>query len=267
MTKINFISFGQSGYYNYISNDLLKRLSKVYPGSVIKCYTEKDLPKWIINYALSHHSKRGFGQFRWKPFIIYRHLKSMNDNDVLLYIDGRSHLKKKQNITWLDEFLDSNQDFALSNEFYEYMFTSENVLNYFKVKKHSEIINSPQYLATFILLRKTPTSIEVIKKWNELARDNKELFEDNIGRSSYKEFIYNKGDQPVLSLLLKTNPLVKISLIPRDTFGNSDTLVLHYKVHAYNKHPYLYFHLKRFLPNSIFNFIFHSYLLFTKKNG
>lgn len=261
-SRTNFISFGQTGYYNYISSDLLNRLSLAYPKSITTCYSENDLPQYLVDYAKSPENSGGFGNFRWKPYIIHKHLKTMRMGDILLYIDGRSHLKSIKKIGWLDIFVTSNYDFALSNEFKEYMFTSENVLEHFKVNGNPDITDTPQYLATYILMRKTSSVVKIINKWNYLATFNKELFEDNIDIDLNNEkFVYNKSDQAVLSVILKTVLNVNILDVPRESFFKSDTILLHYKTH-HNQHPYLYFHLKRLLPDYIFNLIYKIYMYF-----
>jgi hypothetical protein len=104
--KLFIVSFGQSFYYYRLANSIVNRITSVYDGSVGIAYNENSLTDEMIQYALNF--PRGFGYWRWKPFVILKTMKSMKSNDVLLYVDGRANFKSNS-IRFLNDFMNSEQ--------------------------------------------------------------------------------------------------------------------------------------------------------------
>ena len=176
---LHIISFGQSGYYEDISKELLERIKKAYPLSITEVYNQSKLSPELIKYAGVY--KRGYGYWRWKPYIILSHLQKMNDDDVLLYIDGRSHFNSNK-IEWLDKFvLEQRYDMcAWQMHHIENHYTIQEVLNYFGLEQNSNESKSGQIAAGIVALRKRECVVKLIEDWNQILGEKPELFRDDF---------------------------------------------------------------------------------------
>lgn len=199
---IHFISFGQSGYYYGIALDLLNRLKKAYPNSRTRIYSEKDLPKDYIEFAKRH--PRGYGYWRWKPYIISDYLKSAEVDDIVVYIDGRCHFKSRK-VEWLDSFVMSKADLCVWQlPLRENIWSTSQVFDFFRIDVNSYFANSGQIAALFLTLRKNNKTLMFINKWRSLLIDEPKLFSDYYESfSQMEDFIENRYDQSALSILVK----------------------------------------------------------------
>ena len=67
-----------------------------------------------------------------------------------------------------------------------------------------EIQETPQYMATIVLIKKTKNTIDFIDRWIEYGTSKKQLITDRIGiNKNSKEFIDNRHDQSIFSVLCK----------------------------------------------------------------
>ena len=238
--RFHVISFGQRGYYYDLSNNLLKRIKKRYPHAKTRTYSELDLNNEIREYATQY--KRGYGYWQWKPFIILNHLREIDDNEILFYIDGRSQVIDKR-IPWLDSLENVDFDIAISGGFKEFQYSSYPLLQHFNVINQYELLNTKQYFATFLLIRKNKKTTTLISQWLNNLLKFPEIFRDSENLSSLKldGFIANRHDQSALSILIKLSTNLKVVDISDDVFS-SGSLLLHYNLHKrwYSKiHNYL----------------------------
>ena len=106
--NLKIISFGSNDEYIHLAEKTVQSVKNLYSNCETKVFRPKDLPDEINNYAKSY--SKGYGYWIWKPYIIKEALLTIKENDVLLYIDGRSGLKKTgKPIRWLDNFILENQ--------------------------------------------------------------------------------------------------------------------------------------------------------------
>ena len=101
--KLKIISFGSNDEYINLAEKTVQSVNNLYSKSETKVFQPKDLPDEINNYAKTY--RRGYGYWIWKPYIVKEALSTLNENDILLYVDGRSGLVKTgKPIRWLDDF-------------------------------------------------------------------------------------------------------------------------------------------------------------------
>ena len=235
--KMHIISFGNNIGYQRLSLDILKKIKKRYPLSTYRLYTEKDLPSEILNFC--HQHKRGFGYWIWKPIIIKHALKSMDDGNILFYVDGRTDFRSKS-ISWLENFY-NNRDYQIAayqmEQNLEYQWTNAKFFEHFGFENSVEIMKSGQFAATFSLFRKNPLSLKLINDWNELFLNNKDLFLDNYSGLKGYDFIENRHDQSAFSLLLKRAIMQKMNVYTINTkeMYSKNSLTLHGKSHPHGK--------------------------------
>ena len=105
---LKIISFGNNDEYINLAEKTVQSVKNLYSKSETKVFKPKDLPDEINNYAKSY--SKGYGYWAWKPYIVQKALSTLNENDILLYVDGRSGLRKTgKPIKWLDDFIIENQ--------------------------------------------------------------------------------------------------------------------------------------------------------------
>jgi hypothetical protein len=227
---MHVISFGQFGYYEELSIDLLERIKLAYPNDNFMVYNQFSLPNELIKYA-SRYS-RGYGYWRWKPYIILQHLEHMIDDEILLYVDGRSHFESN-NIFWLDQFLLSEQfDLCVwKGSLIENRYTIKQVFELFGLKQDSPEVNSGQIGAGVIAIRKRQCTISLLEKWNSLLTENPELFRDDFNQmDQIEDFIENRHDQSAFSLLVKTSKCETLFLTDKD-FNRKNSIFTQFKFH------------------------------------
>ena len=203
-SPIHIISFGSDMKYQRLSKRLLSKLKIIYPNANTYVFTPKELPIKIRNYATTY--PRGYGYWSWKPFLVLKMLNRVEEDDVLLYIDGRTGAPIDRRIDWFDQFLSDNEYLiaAWQMNHKEYAWTSGDLFYEFSLEQNSKEAESGQYAATFFALRNTKQIRQLVKRWYEvvwykshLCRDEKSL------KKCHPDYVENRHDQSVFSLLVK----------------------------------------------------------------
>ena len=204
--KLKIISFGSNDEYINLAEKTVQSVKNLYSKSETKVFKPKNLPDEINNYAKSY--SKGYGYWIWKPYIIKKALSTVNENDILLYVDGRSGLRKTgKPIRWLDDFIIENQfDIASWQMIHEEMsWTNGDIISAFNLDFNSELLKTGQFSATFHAWRKNIRSLNFLNEWLSFLQENSEICRDeNLKKFNHKKFIENRHDQSVFSLMIKT---------------------------------------------------------------
>lgn len=153
--------------------------------------------------------KRGNGYWLWKPYIILSMLDEISYGDILLYSDSGSAIVSP--ISPLINIMnkDNVDIMPFSIEQIERKWDKRDALVLMDCD-NEEYLNSPQICATYILLKKTEYSLRIVKEWLEFCQDER-IITDNgntMGLPNYQEFVENRHDQTVWSLVCKKNGIV-----------------------------------------------------------
>jgi len=204
--KLKIISFGSDDEYINLAQKTVQSIDNLYSKSETKVFKPKDLPNEINNYAKSY--KKGYGYWVWKPYIIKKALSTANENDILLYVDGRSGLRTTgKPISWLDDFIMENQfDIGIWQTIHkEISWTNGDIISAFDLDLNSGLLKTGQFAATFHAWRKNIRSLNFLTEWLNFLLDNKEICRDDDSKNlNHKKFIENRHDQSVFSLMVKT---------------------------------------------------------------
>jgi hypothetical protein len=166
--------------------------------------------KFIKTYKeLLKKETRGFGYWIWKPQLIHQVLNKMNDNDLLLYADAGCHLNI-HGLRRLEEYFSITQESEhgillteLESNRLERIWTKGDVFEHFNCKNMSNIINTPQIQSGIIVLKKCKKSIRLIEEWLK-AMQKINLIDDSPSLTpNFHDFIENRHDQSILSVLSK----------------------------------------------------------------
>ena len=211
---LKIISFGNNEKYINLAEKTVQSVKNLYSKGDTKVFNPTDLPDEINNYAKIYN--KGYGYWIWKPYIIKEALYKLNENDILLYVDGRSGLKKTgKPIKWLDHFILENQfDIACWQMVHkEKSWTNGDIISAFNLDLNSELIQTGQFAATFHAWRKNNRSLNFLNEWLNFLLDNREICRDEPSQYlNHKNFIGNRHDQSVFSLMIKTKIQKKESI-------------------------------------------------------
>ena len=204
--KLKIISFGSNDEYINLAEKTVQSVNHLYSKSETKVFNPKDLPDEINQYAKSY--SKGYGYWVWKPYIIKEALSTVNENDILLYVDGRSGLRKTgKPIRWLDNFILENQfDIASWQMIHKEMsWTNGDIISAFNLDLNSDLLKTGQFAATFHAWRKNIRSLNFSNEWLNFLLENREICRDDDSKKlNHKKFIGNRHDQSVFSLMVKT---------------------------------------------------------------
>lgn len=206
MSKIVFISFANKKYSAALRQ--IKNNVKPFSFNEIKIFTEDDLPieiKHKMKVCLYH---RGYGYWRWKPYLVKTVLEDLDEGDILIYSDA-GNLWNASGVDKFHEYVsllkDSSDSFLVFNQpFLEKDWTKGDVLSTLAVIDRFDLLMSLQLWAGCFFVKKTQESISVVNMWNHYVNDFDDLVTDKS--SSYPNllgFQENRHDQSVFSLLVK----------------------------------------------------------------
>lgn len=194
----------------------------------------------------------GGGYWLWKPYIIDKTIKLVEDGDYIFYCDSGSYII--DDIHFLTNFMENYEldIFCCETAFLEFQFTKKLVFevmecNSDKYKKTNQI------MATFILLKVTDFTKKFFKEFLDYAsKPNILSFES---KNEDKLFIQNRSDQSIFSLLCKKyniKPFRDISAskkqVYRDKSFSFNEKVLD-SCHSYKNYFISFFNKKQAITN------------------
>ena len=167
---------------------------------------------------------RGFYWYTWKPYIIYKTLKTLEDGDILFYCDSGMKIFNSQNTLQQFQYLFDNVQnkekcpssiitfITTGNpkDRLEYMYNIVQVFKHFKVENNDDIIKTQQCQAGVSVFLKCNTSMKIVEEWFGLAQTNSEYFiGDNrfcdLKKDTLSGFRDHRHDQSIWSILCKIN--------------------------------------------------------------
>ena len=224
----------------FASNDLKKSINRLSIQakdsnfySKIKIFNSKNLPSDLaikLSHLLSINKKRGYGYWIWKPYLIKKVFDELENGDIINYLDIGCHIIK-ENIIKFNEylnFINMNDKWILPFQYHtnfnyenkkilfpnrlEKAYTKGDLLNYFGYYDNEDIIKSPQYWAGCFFIKKTDKSISFLNEWLEVFDKKFDLIDDSFSKiKNYSDFVENRHDQSVYSLLCKKYKLESFS--------------------------------------------------------
>ena len=206
-----------------------------------KIFSYDDIPNEAKNFIKICKKKgdhRGYGYWIWKPYIVKKYLESLPSDAILHYCDIGSVFNNHQqtdkniikdlantcltnNIVAFNYSKPLNIDSELTYKILcEYQFTKKELLEFYGVKKDSNIYNSAQYSAGSFLMKKCSFSYDFIEKWIEPFHIQKKLVDNSrLFNEEHHQFIEHRHDQSIFSLLCKLNNIFTLSVY--DYFENA----------------------------------------------
>jgi hypothetical protein len=166
--------------------------------------------------------KRGGGYWIWKVPLIQQHLKRLKYGDILVYLDGGDSVNKNgaDRFWWYVEQMQRTNTSILTFQMghhKELKWTSDAIFKYFNITPKTslwdKVANTGQYIASMLIMRKTPQLESIMAMYNQTLYDDPYLFTDSYNKATKAKrgnFGDNRHDQSVFSVIRK--------LFPNDTF-------------------------------------------------
>ena len=227
--KLWAMSFGGCGqnYYDAldrISNEL--KQIKVFDEIVL--FTDKDLRNdkefWNKHGNFIENNKRGCGFWTWKSYIISKTLKKMNNNDILLYADvGCEIVNNEDSYDRMKQLIDKCNKYNIL-----YTKAGHDMKTYCKMDLfeymgmiNDKIMNSDQYQAGLLLIKKNVLTSDFIDEWYNISCNYHLIDNSPSILQNSPEFIEHRHDQSIFSLLLKSDKYNK-------SMDNNDNIIIDY---------------------------------------
>ena len=161
-----------------------------------------------VDFKIKHSAilkqARGAGYWLWKPYFILRALEQLKDGDVVMYADSASHF-----IHSADSLLNLTNAYGqdiipFELELTEGAWTKRDAFVLMDADQQS-FEKSRQFLASFIVIRKSAFSVQFIKEYLHCCCNPNILtdLKNVCGLPNYPEFTAHRHDQSVFSLLSK----------------------------------------------------------------
>jgi hypothetical protein len=211
MVKYHFITYATNDYLDFAENNERSAIRKG-GFDTTKIYTPNDLDSRFItmNTKLLCYKRLG-GYAVWKPYIIFKKLLEIDEGDILCYNDSK--------YLWLKDVRNFEKDILSNKNIGVYLnrpnsgchiekeWTKNDAYILMNINNLSDIINmqnSNQVWSGFILIRKCFNTIRFISEWLTYNQDPRIATDsNNIFCKNHPDFIENRHDQTILSLLCK----------------------------------------------------------------
>ncbi|MGN0384906.1 MAG: hypothetical protein ACI4EX_03400 [Lachnospiraceae bacterium] len=228
--------------YNSYTAKRIGKVDKVLeytPESIDKEFIEKN-KQWFV-VGDSQIGKYGL----WRPIILQDAYSKINEGDYLIYADAGTFFVN--DVHHLTELMDDRglNILVFSLPFVEKQWTKRDIL--IRLNADTErITDSNQRMSTCFVIKKSSEGEELINRYKEVAELYPELFTDEgnrLGKDNYPNFIQNRHNQSVLSVLTKS---MEIPAFRDPTeYGSKEKLYSFYDIpqsaivpSVYEKSPY-----------------------------
>jgi hypothetical protein len=217
---INFITFGSHDNYIDAANRLKNQADELNIFDMIKVYTPDDLKEddefWNKHQDFIENN-RFYGCFLWKPYIIYKTIQTLNDGDILLYLDCGCELifdEKDHILMYINECINKYKlFFSIAPDAIENMYCKMDLLHKLEMNNNPIISNTYQLQAGFIFLEVNILTRFLIYEWYNLASNDYHNIDDSPSIiPNISEFVEHRHDQSILSLLIKKYDIQHVSI-------------------------------------------------------
>ena len=191
---------------------------------------DRDFRERYRHILASEH--KGYGYYIWKPRIVKQVLATLQEGDILHWLDSGSHLNPR-GLWRLEEYFEIAQQveggfLGFENkppngplhydgrplpDNAEYLLTKGDLLDWFQVRDLPEICQTQQIGATTFMIRKCEQSVDFIDQWNSVFEGRLHLIDDTPSVSANEPgFIQHRWDQSILSILAKLHKVPTVSV-------------------------------------------------------
>lgn len=171
----------------------------------IQCMNEFDIPDFVEKHSnFIQQNQYGFGLWIWKPKIILDKLKSIDDNDILIYCDAGIYLNSK-GLTRYKEYIDilNNKDivnFSTNDFYFAQQWVKRDVIDFYYPGFQNQ--KNRCCYAGLMMIKKTKYTISLIEDWLGLCERYNFLDRSPSSLPEYPNFIGQDTDNGLFNICL-----------------------------------------------------------------
>ncbi len=165
---------------------------------------KSDLEFWTRHGAFIESHPRGYGHWIWKPYIILKQLNSMDDGDLLMYLDSGCELDYTKKHEMEDYIKHVNtygiwgNNVKISNDIY---YTKRDTSLAFDLP--DEVLSLGHIQAGVIILKKEQRIVDLISEWYSMCESYHLINDDPSVAVNFPGFVDHRHDQSIFNLVLK----------------------------------------------------------------
>lgn len=215
--KRKFISFADSRMRKALER-IKRQAEEMQFFDEIELFTEKELgPDFLAENAhLLKPWVRGFGYWKWKPYLIYTQLQKMEEGDELYYIDAGCHwnVAGRERLLEYAEELRANPlgiaAFELGKKCSERRYTKMDVIDYLGVSDNDSVLDSGQICGGHVFVVKKSTSQSFVESWYNATQNTHFIDDSPSVLPNFPEFREHRHEQSIFSIMCKLNGAAKL---------------------------------------------------------
>ena len=220
--QLHFITFGgPSNNYHDALDRICKQAKSFNIFSTITGYNEKDLQDdnnfWIKHGNFIQNNSRGYGYWLWKPYLILKKLKEINDNDILLYLDAGCELNtdgKEYFINKLIPLTNEKKIIGTRGGSNDLNFTKKDLVIFTEMEK-SPLLSCDHMQPGTLMMKKCNIINKLIEEYYSVASNNYNLLDDSPSvAKNHESFIEHRHDQSIFNMLIKKYNLLNYDMEP-----------------------------------------------------
>ena len=206
--SIQFITFGSHANYIDAGKRLLKQASELNIFSENILYTSDDLKKdvdfWGNHGNFVNNNRRGFGYWLWKPYLIQKTMKQMNNGDILLYLDCGCEIdhRNKNNLLNLIDIVKKEKLLYTSTGCIEKHWNKMDLIIKLDMND-TNYIDTHQKQAGALLILVCDETLNLVNKWYEIGSTYNNINDSPSINKNLPCFREHRHDQSIFSLLAK----------------------------------------------------------------
>lgn len=209
--KLVFFSYGSSERWRPSMERLCDEAAKYGEFDEVLRMAQEDLEKdpvfWDRHKEFISKNHRGAGYWLWKSYITMTLLSSLNENDILVYMDAGCALwptkAAKQRFREYVEIVRTHSTgvFGFSTEYPNKQWSKMDIFKHFNATSEEDL-NKPQIMSGASLWRKCETSLKMATEWYETMAANYNLIDDTPSKEPNDPlFQENRHDQSILTMI------------------------------------------------------------------
>jgi len=210
--RIIFFSYGSGDRWRPSMENLCDSAAKYQEFDEVLRFCEEDLEQdpefWPRHQAFIKANPRGGGYWLWKSYLTQKILKSLNENDILVYMDAGCYLwPSPQARRRFHEYLDIVRThpagfYGFGTEYPNYIYTKQDTFSHFNQDSEEEK-QKPQIMSGATIWRKCETTMKMATEWYDAMATNYNLIDDSPSKApNHPEFKENRHDQSILTMLI-----------------------------------------------------------------
>lgn len=202
-SKIWLISYASNGIYKQNQTNLVSSAAMYQIFDVIIPYQPHHIdPEYYQAHKEIFSQRRGGGYWLWKPYLIAKTLKTMPENDVLVYADSSGVFR--DGIYNLIDIIKDNNIIVFPNFHSNRSMVKREVVKII-ANDDSSLLDKVQLDASLILIKNNTKTRAIIDEWLHYC-ENSTLLTDAPSEDEYKDFKDHRHDQAILSVMYHKNP-------------------------------------------------------------